>query len=102
MIQVIDTLHTINSIIYDLQTEGFVHTFSVINGEIGCAGPRKFYKPAEIKIVKQNKYLANPYSSAGAVIYALETNDGYKGVLINRCGIFSDKAIEKFIQKASS
>jgi len=102
MFQVSHTLNSINSIIYDLQTEGFVHTFSIIEDEIGCSGPRKLYKPAEIKIVKQNNYHANPYSSSGAIIYALETNDGHKGVLINRCGIYADEGIEKFIQKASS
>ncbi|MBC7889030.1 MAG: hypothetical protein H7Z13_14230 [Ferruginibacter sp.] len=97
-----NTIHTINSIINDLQTEGFVHTFSIIADEIGCSGPRKLYKPAEIKIVKQNNYQANPYSSSGAIIYALETNDGFKGVLINRCGIYADEAIERFIQRASA
>lgn len=102
MIQVSNTLNTINSIIYDLQTEGFVHTFSIIQDEIGCSGPRKLYKPAEIKIIKQNSYHANPYSSFSAIIYALETYDGYKGVLINRSGIYADQAIEKFIQKASA
>ena len=92
---------TINAIITDFQTEGFVHTFSIIKDEIGCGGPRKLYKPTEIKIIKQNNFRSNPYSASGAVVYALETNDGYKGILINRCGIFADKAIDKFIQKAS-
>ena len=96
MSQPVDTL---SSIIYDLQTEGFVHTFSMIQDEIGCSGPRKLYKPGEVKIVKQNNFRANPYSSSGAVIYALETNDGYKGVLINRVGIYADKAIERFLKK---
>src|SRR6185436_2030353 len=102
MLSVSSTLNTINSIIYDLQTEGFVHTFSIIKDEIGCSGQRKLYKPAEIKIVKQDNYRGNPYSSSSATIYALETNDGYKGILINRRGIFADKAIERFIQKASA
>ncbi|MEJ7587020.1 MAG: hypothetical protein WKI04_05615 [Ferruginibacter sp.] len=97
-----NTLNTINSIVHDLQTEGFVHTFSIIKDEIGCSGPRKLYKPGEIKIVKENKYSANPYSASSTIIYALETNDGYKGILINRCGMYSDKAIEKFIQKTSA
>ncbi|MEO5893880.1 MAG: hypothetical protein ABIQ31_26725 [Ferruginibacter sp.] len=97
-----NTLNTINSIVDDLQTQGFVHTFSIIKDEIGCSGPRKLYKPAEIKIVKQNKYSANPFSSSSTIIYALETNDGYKGVLIYRCGMYTDKSIEKFIQKTSS
>jgi len=101
MLQV-STSNTISSIINDYKTEGFVHTFSIIKDEIGCSGPRKLYKPAEIRIIKQDRYNANPYSSSGAIIYALETNDGYKGILINRCGSFSDKAIEKFIQKATS
>ncbi len=100
-LQMSTTLNTLNSIIFDLQTEGFVHTFSIIQDEIGCSGPRKLYKPAEIKIVKQNNYRANPYSSSGATIYALETNDGYKGILINRRGIYANEAIESFIQKAS-
>lgn len=93
---------TINSIINDFKTEGFVHTFSVIGDEMGCSGPRKLYKPAEIKIIKQNNYQANPYSSAGAIIYALETNDGYRGILVHRFGIFADEAIGKFIRKATS
>ena len=101
MLQVSNTSHTINSIVSDFKTEGFVHTFSIIRDEIGCSGPRKLYKPAEIRIVKQNKSHINPYSSSGAIIYALETNDGYKGILINRCGSFADKAIERFIEKAS-
>lgn len=96
------TLQTLSSIIYDLQNEGFVHTFSIIQDEIGCSGPRKLYKPAEIKIVKQNNYRANPYSSSGAIIYALQTNDGYKGILIHRRGIHANAAIERFIQKAVS
>jgi hypothetical protein len=101
-LHVSNSLNTMNSIIYDLQSDGFVHTFSIIKDMIGCSGQRKLYKPAEIKIIKQNKYSANPFSSSGAIIYALETNDGIKGILIKRSGIFADKAVEKFIQKASS
>ena len=71
MLQLNGTPNTINSIINDFQTEGFVHTFSIIKDEIGCSGARKLYKPAEIKIVKQNDYRANPNSSSGAIIYAL-------------------------------
>lgn len=101
MLQVNNTSNTISSIVNDFKIEGFVHTFSIIKDEIGCSGPRKLYKPAEIKIVKQNRFNANPYSSSGATVYALVTNDGYKGVLINRCGIFADKAVERFINEAS-
>ncbi|MEO6548442.1 MAG: hypothetical protein ABIN94_10600 [Ferruginibacter sp.] len=97
-----NTITTISTIISDFKTEGFVHTFSVIADEIGCSGPRKLYKPAEIKIVKQDKFDANPYSSAGAIIYALETYDGYRGVLVHRLGTFADEAIGKFIQQTST
>ena len=101
-VQVSNILQTINSVIYDFQCQGFVHTFSIIKDEIGCSGQRKLYKPWEIKIVKQHKYSGNPYSASSAIIYAIETNDGYKGVLINRCGIFADKAVDKFIQTANT
>ena len=93
------TINTFNSIIFDLQSEGFVHTFSIIQDEIGCSGQRRLYKPAEIKIVKQNNYRANPYASSVVIIYALETQDGYKGILINRRGVFENKAIDRFIEK---
>ena len=97
----INTITTMNSVINDLQSKGFVHTFSIIKDEIGCSGPRKLYKPAEVKIVRQDKCTANPYSSSSTIIYALQTNDGYKGVLVYRCGMYTDKSIEKFIQRAS-
>ena len=100
MLPTINTPPTLNTIIVNLQAEGFVHTFSMIQDEIGCGGPRKLYKPKEIKIVKQNSFRTNPYSSSVTVVYALETNDGYKGILINRRGVYANAAIERFIQKS--
>lgn len=100
MLPTTNTPSTLNTIIVNLQAEGFVHTFSLIQDEIGCGGPRTLYKPKEIKIVKQNSFRTNPYASSVTVVYAVETNDGFKGILINRRGVYANAAIERFIQKA--
>lgn len=90
-------LKTMTDLLTKLQRDGFSANFLV--NEIGLydTGSEKVYKPEDIKIVDFFRFEGESDPADSAILYAIEANDGTRGVLSDSYGPYADENINKFI-----
>jgi len=81
-----------------LENKGFTDQYKVEDGMLHCLDNDKRYTPQEVKAVNFYRFegISNPDDEA--VLYAIETEDGRKGSLIDAYGMYADLQIGEFMQ----
>jgi hypothetical protein len=86
-------------IINKLEADGFTDQFRVEKKLLrSMTDPKKSYKPKEIKAVNFYRYEGISDPDDMSIIYAIETNDGRKGTLVDAYGRYSDEETGTFMQ----
>jgi len=85
----------------NLQDKGFNDDYLVVDGNLLCVNTGNSYDPEEISVVNFYRFegVSNPDDMS--IIYALETIDGRKGVLIDAYGLYADDRIEDLVMHVS-
>lgn len=81
-----------------LQSEGYTENFVI--SEVGLQAPsnEKIYTPDEVKINSFYRFEGESDPADNAIVYAIETNDGIKGMLIDSYGgPYVSQRVSKFI-----
>ncbi len=63
---------------FNFRTEGFT------------TGNKKFYQPADLKIIKTYRFEGESDPSDSSIIYLIQANDGLIGYSIDAYGVYSD------------
>lgn len=82
--------------IQNLRKKGYTEDFTSNSTYSFLFNSSRMYKPHEFKIAAYYKY---PGSEAGenCILFAIETNDGKKGILLDNCGEEAEEKISRFI-----
>lgn len=90
-------MNTMTNCTNKLYAEGFVENF--IAKERGLEAPttKKIYDPTEVKIISFYRFEGESDPADNSILYAIETNDGVKGMLIDAYGPYANPAVAKFI-----
>src|SRR5688572_22118555 len=90
-------MSTMVSILDALTGNGYTTQFKATEGVLLSLLTNKEYKPDDVKINHFYRFEgeSNPYDSS--IVYAIETNTGEKGTLIDSYGAYSDPLISSFI-----
>ena len=83
----------------DLAKRGFSTEFNSEKGYLLDPASNKKYFPANVKIVEHHRFEGESSADDMSVVYALESEDGVKGVIVNSFGIYSNPVIDEFIKK---
>jgi len=80
-----------------MHARGYTDEYQVVDGKLVCLTTGKIYGSQDISIVNFYRFegISNPDDMA--IIYAIETNDGRKGTLIDAYGLYADDRLEGFI-----
>jgi hypothetical protein len=62
---------------------------------------RKYFKPEEVTIVEHHRFEGPSAPDDMAVIYAIETTSGDKGILIDAYGTYSSSLVGDFLKTVS-
>ena len=90
-------MKTLSECMLKLQNEGFVHDFNVREGQLfSPAG--KGYNPEEIKIVNFYRFEGISDPGDNSILYAIETNDGTKGMLTDAYGPYANEETNEFVR----
>ncbi len=82
----------------NLLQEGYKENF--VAKEIGLVAPSKFdrvYQPEQVKINSFYRFEGESDPADSSVVYALETDDGLKGMLVDAYGAYANPLVSKFI-----
>lgn len=79
-------MSTMTSCTTSLMKEGFTENFIVTETGIEAPSNQKTYVPDEVKIVSFYRFEGESDPADNSIVYAVETNDGVKGMLIDSYG----------------
>ena len=82
-----------------LEAEGYTDQYKVEKGKLTDLSNNKKYKARDVKAVNFFRFegLTNPEDMS--ILYAIETSDGRKGVLIDAYGLYADDDTSAFMQE---
>ena len=82
-----------------LEAEGYTDQYKVEKGKLNDLTNNKKYKAKDVKAVNFFRFegLTNPEDMS--ILYAIETSDGRKGVLIDAYGLYADDDTSAFMQE---
>jgi hypothetical protein len=95
------TYDTVAEAVNDLKKRGYTTDFNIVGDCIHCNQTLTSLKAPEFEITEVYRFEGNSDPADEAVVYAIESKHGLKGVLVNGFGISADEVGEEMIQKLS-
>lgn len=89
---------TVTSALNDLRSRGFVNDFNLQFDCIDC-GENEKIRPENFEVVETYRFEGNTDPADEAIVYAIETKDGRKGVLVSGYGAYSEDVSEDMVRK---
>ena len=90
-------MKTLSECMTSIQKNGFTENFMVKENLLFAPDANKFYAPVEIKIANFYRFEGSSDPGDSSILYAIETTDGVKGILIDAYGAYSDEMTGSFI-----
>jgi hypothetical protein len=90
---------TVTQAVNGLKARGFTMDFNLKENCIVCNNDK--FNPEEFEIVEVYRFEGNTDPADEAVVYAIESANGLKGVLVNGYGIYSDSISSDMAKKLS-
>lgn len=93
-------MKTLSECINSLVKQGFAENFSVKNNKLVCDNDAA-YSPDTVHITNFYRFEGASDPSDNAILYAIQTDDGKRGVLVNAYGASADTKVSDFIKEVS-
>ncbi|MBS1916959.1 MAG: phosphoribosylpyrophosphate synthetase [Bacteroidetes bacterium] len=93
------TYDTVTQAVNGLKQRGYTIDFNLENENIVCHKTPITLAPSEFEIEEVYRFEGNSDPADEAVVYAIASKHGHKGVLVNGFGISADDASDEMIAK---
>ena len=95
----INRYDTLAEAIDSLKKEGYTVNFRIIENGIMIDNEKREFKPADVKLEEYHRFegISNPDDSS--ILYAVETNSGLKGLVVDSYGATGSEAISEFMNR---
>jgi len=90
---------TVSQAVNELKTRGFTMDFNLQENSIICKNEK--FNPEDFKIVEVYRFEGDSDPADEAVVYAIESKNGLKGVLVNGYGISAETLSSEMAKKLS-
>ena len=90
---------TVTEAMADLKARGYTLDFNLKETQIECSTVNRKLSPAEFDISEFYRFEGNTDPGDEMVVYAIESKDGLKGVLVNAFGVYSNTISNDLIRK---
>jgi hypothetical protein len=88
---------TLASAMAKLQEDGYTTEFMMKEKGLALKDSEKIYGPEEVKIANFYRFEGDSDPADNAILYAIETDDGLKGLLTDSYGPYADRKVSQFI-----
>jgi hypothetical protein len=95
------TYDTVSQAVNGLKQRGYAIDFNLEADKIICRQTPVSLLPSEFEITEVYRFEGNSDPADEAIVYAIESKHGHKGVLVNGFGISSDGIDDEMIKKLS-
>jgi hypothetical protein len=90
---------TVSQAVSGLKERGYTMDFNLASNCIECDGQK--LNPNDFEITEFHRFEGNSDPGDEAVVYAIESRNGLKGVLVNAFGVYSESISDEMIKKLS-
>lgn len=90
---------TVSQAVNELKLRGYTLDFNLKENCLECKGQN--FNPQEFEITEFHRFEGNSDPGDEAVVYAIESRSGLKGVLVNAFGVYSEPLSDEMIRKLS-
>jgi hypothetical protein len=90
---------TVSEAVNDLKKRGYTEDFNLGMDTLICKGVH--CSPRDFEITEVHRFEGNTDPADEAIVYAIESKDGMKGVLVNGYGVSSDSLSAAMAKKLS-
>lgn len=90
---------TLTAALQSLQKEGYTRDFNQLENALECKEINCTYDPKQFTITKTYRFEGMSSAGDNSVLYAIETDDGEKGTLVDAYGVYADAISPEMIQK---
>ena len=84
---------TLDRVIEELKARGFVERFDVRGGQLRALGSGRVFDPEDLTIREYQRFEGVSDPDDASIVYAIETGDGTKGVLVDAFGAYASPDI---------
>lgn len=88
---------TVSEAVNGLKERGYSLDFNLKANSLECQGQK--FNPKDFEITEFHRFEGNSDPGDEAVVYAIESRSGLKGVLVNAFGIYSESLSDDMIKK---
>ncbi|SEP75064.1 phosphoribosylpyrophosphate synthetase [Neolewinella agarilytica] len=85
--------------IEELRKEGYEHDFNQHGEYLECKKLEKKFNPENFTIVQTHRFEGMSSTGDNSVLYAIEADDGTKGMLVDAYGVYADSLSPEMIEK---
>ena len=91
--------HDMADAVESLKEKGFTHLFELGNTMVNCSHLDRKFNADELRIVESYTFDKGTDPGSESTLYAIESEDGIKGILTISFGIYSDPNKAKLIDR---
>lgn len=90
---------TLTGALQDLQERGYVYNFNLASDCLECKAVNVRLHPEQFSITEFYRFEGPTDPADNSVVYAIESDQGIKGVLVNAYGVYADSISADMINK---
>ena len=90
-------LKSLQACLAKMISTGFTDDFKALDEGLKSLRTNKVYAPEEVKIVNFYRFEGASDPDDTSILYAIETNDGLKGTLVDAYGAYASPEVNQFI-----
>ncbi len=87
------------SCLNNLQKEGYTEDFKIVDSSMQAIHHEKIYAPSQVHVVDFYRFEGASDPADNSILYAIETDDGVKGTLMDAYGPYADENVTEFMEK---
>jgi hypothetical protein len=90
---------TVTEALADLTRRGFTANFEYINDAFTAVDSGRTFRAEELTIVEHHRFEGASDPEDMAVVYAIESRDGIRGVVVDAFGVYANPKLGRFLRK---
>jgi hypothetical protein len=94
-----EDLKTMVSCLNTLVKKGYTEDYKVTDQGLKSIQSKKVYSPKDISEVNFFRFEGNSDPSDNSILYAIDTNDGRRGTLVDAFGPYADSKVASFMKQ---
>ena len=90
---------TLSEAMNKLKEQGFTHEFDYKDARLSCASENREFGCNELKVVEIHRFEGISDPEDNSILYAVESTDGVKGLVVDAYGMYADAEKTKFMSE---